>query len=92
MDYMKKQYAYKFQLRPTSKLAGKMGKFSGCCRFVWNKALAIQKDRLAKKERLLGYNDVAGLLVAWKKEFPFLKEVHSQPLQQTIKNLDRALR
>jgi putative transposase len=89
---MKKQYAYKFQLRPTGHMASKMGKVAGCCRFVWNKALAIQKDRLSKKERLLSYIDMAGLLVVWKKEELFLKEVHSQPLQQTIKNLDRALK
>jgi putative transposase len=31
-------------------------------------------------------------LIALKQEYPFLAEVHSQPLQQTLKDLDRALK
>ena len=66
--------------------------FAGSCRFVWNKALALQKDRLDQGKRCLSYNKLAVLLPEWKVEFPFLKEVHSQPIQQTLKNLDRALK
>jgi putative transposase len=31
-------------------------------------------------------------LVAWKQQYPFLAEVHSQPLQQALKDLDRAIK
>ena len=31
-------------------------------------------------------------LVDWKQEYPFLAEVHSQPLQQALKDLDRAIK
>ena len=64
----------------------------GCNRFVWNKALALQKERLRNKERLLSYNELAGLLLEWKEEFPFLAETPSQTLQQTLKDLDKALK
>jgi putative transposase len=66
---------------------------SGCSRFVWNKALGLQKDRLARGERLLSYGDLACLLKLWKQsdEYGFLKDAHSQALQQTLKDLDRAL-
>ena len=69
-----------------------MSRIAGCCRFVWNKALAIQKERIVHKNRLLSYVQMAALLVEWKKEFSYLQEAPSQPLQQTLKNLDRALR
>jgi len=69
-----------------------MSKAAGCCRFVWNKALAIQKERLDKKSKILNYYELASLLVSWKKEFLFLREAHSQSLQQTLRNLDKALK
>ena len=89
---MIKQYAYKFQLRPTPKKEAVMSRMAGCCRFVWNKALALQRDRLNNKERLLSYVQLVSLLVVWKKDFAFLQEAHSQSLQQTLKHLDRALK
>ena len=92
MVHMKKQCAYKFNLRPTTKSASRLSKAAGCCRFVWNKALGIQKERLEKKAGILNYYELASLLVGWKKEFSFLKGAHSQSLQQTLKSLDRALK
>jgi len=89
---MNKQYAYKFQLRPIQKKATAMARMAGCCRLVWNKALSLQKERLEKKEKLLSYVQLASLLVGWKKDLLFLQEAPSQSLQQTLKNLDRALR
>ena len=89
---MNKQYAYKFRLRPIQKKATAMARMAGCCRLVWNKALSLQKERLEKKEKLLSYVQLASLLVGWKKDLPFLQEAPSQSLQQTLKNLDRALR
>jgi hypothetical protein len=51
-----------------------MRQFAGCNRFRWNKALAMQKDRLEDKKSCLTYNKLAGLLVIWGKEHPFLAE------------------
>ena len=69
-----------------------MKQFAGCCRFVWNKALALQKERHDAGERTLGYNKMAILLPAWKTEHPFLNEAPSQALQQVLMNLDRAIK
>jgi putative transposase len=69
-----------------------MKKFAGCCRFVWNKALALQKERLDAGERTLGFNKMAILLPAWKVDHPFLDEAPSQTLQQVLMNLDRAVK
>ncbi len=89
---MIKQYAYKYQLRPRQKKEALMSKMAGCCRFVWNKALALQKEKLDSKERIMSYVQLASLLLVWKQKYPFLVEAPSQSLQQTLKNLDRTLR
>jgi putative transposase len=81
---------YKFQLKTNAQQNECLSRFAGCSRLVWNQALALQKNRLDQHQRALSYEELAGDLVAWKKEQPFLKEVHSQPLQQTLKDLDRA--
>lgn len=62
-----------------------MLKFAGAMRFVWNRALALQVERLEKSEKLLSYSDMAALLVEWKiqEETLWLNEIPSQPLQQT---------
>ena len=69
-----------------------MRRFAGCCRFLWNKALALEKETYAADKKRLGYHALAGKLKDWKKEeeTAFLSEAHSQILQQTLKDLDRA--
>ncbi len=86
--------AYKFRLKTKSHHEVKLKQFAGCCRFVWNKALAIQKERLDNKQSCLSYNKMSKLLNQWKhkNETLFLRDVHSQVLQQTLMNLDRAIK
>ena len=86
--------AYKYRLKTNRQIEPCLFRFAGCCRFVWNKALALQKERLASDQKCLPYNDMAAELVKWKlsEEASFLKESHSQALQQTLKNLDKALK
>ena len=86
--------AFRFQLRTDAALEHELRKASGCVRFVWNRALAMQKERLGKSERCLSYPKMTAELVLWKKapETSFLQEGHSQALQQILKDLDRALK
>lgn len=86
--------AFKFRLQPNSDQVKKMVEFAGANRFVWNKALAMNLFRLENKQPMLWYNELAFWLGLWKQsdEYGFLKSVHSQPLQQTIKNLERAFK
>ena len=69
-----------------------MRRFAGCCRFVWNKALALEKETYEQDGKRHGYNNLAGLLRDWKKseDTAFLADAHSQILQQSLKDLDRA--
>lgn len=64
--------------------------FVGCSRFVWNEVLALNEFRHERGEKLLGYKAMCEYLVYLKAEHPFLREVHSQPLQQTLKDLAAA--
>ena len=61
--------------------------FAGCSRFVWNEVLALNELRHECGEKRLGYKAMCEYLVYLKDEYPFLREVHSQPLQQTLKDL-----
>lgn len=87
---IRKAFKYRLKTKPEDELL--LRQFAGSCRFVWNKALALQKERLDQGEWCLSYNKLALLLPEWKADFPFLREVHSQPIQQSLMNLDRALK
>lgn len=86
--------AFKFRLKTNRKIDNQSAQFAGSCRFVWNKALALQKGMLEKKEGFLGYTKLCQLLLSWKedKETKWLADCPSQPLQQVLKNLDRAVK
>lgn len=84
--------SYYFQLKPSASQRTQLSRFAGCCRMVWNKGLELQKKQLDQQKGLLTYTEECAELVGWKKQFPFLQEVHSQPLQQALKNLDRAVK
>jgi putative transposase len=82
--------AFKFELMPNGEQIRMMRQFAGSCRFVYNKGLALNKERYEKKEKRLGYAGLCALLPAWKTEHPFLSDVPAQALQQSLKNLERA--
>lgn len=84
--------AYRFRLRPSKTQESLFRKFAGCRRFAWNKALDLQKKRLGREEKIFGYSRLCSILLDWKQEHPFLSESPSQALQQTLKDLDRAIR
>jgi putative transposase len=42
---MQRLQAYKYEILPNGEQERRMRRFAGCCRFVFNKALAVQKER-----------------------------------------------
>lgn len=89
---MKLLRAFKFRLKTNILTRMKLASIAGCNRFVWNKALALQKERLEKKDYTLSYNKMASELLAWKSGHEFLKDCPSQTLQQTLMAQDRAVK
>ena len=92
--YMKRMKAFKFRLVPTPEQESLLSRHAGCVRFVWNKALDLQTRRLEAGIPLLSCGDLAKLLTLWRssEEYGFLANGPVHPQQQTLKNLDRALR
>ena len=82
--------AFQFDLRPHGQQIRNLRQFAGSCRFVYNKALALNLERYEKKEKRLGYAGLCALLPNWKMEHQFLSAVPAQALQQSLKNLERA--
>ncbi|MEZ2720756.1 RNA-guided endonuclease InsQ/TnpB family protein [Paenalcaligenes hominis] len=90
---MKRWQAYRYELKPNSAQQRDMRRFAGACRFVFNRALAWQKERYAADSTTkFSYTVLANFLPAWKKdkETEWLKHAPSQCLQQTLKDLERA--
>src|SRR6266436_217876 len=87
---MLRRQAYRFYLRPSAQQLRNLRQFAGSCRFVYNKALALNTARYNKKEKRLGYAGLCALLPNWKREHPFLSEVPAQALRQALKDLERA--
>ncbi len=85
--------AFKFRLYPKEESELLLNKTIGCSRFIWNQLLNIQKDRLDLLEYTLPYTKTSGILTLLKKqkEYNFLKEVPSQPLQQKLRDLNEAI-
>lgn len=92
---MKRLQAYKFELMPNGEKIGLMRRYAGACRFVYNKALAWQKEQYANDKTIkFSYTKLANLLPDWKRDtaIAWLKEVPSQTLQQALKNLETSYR
>lgn len=69
-----------------------MRRFAGACRFVFNRALALQNENHEAGNKYIPYGKMASWLVEWKNatETQWLKDAQSQPLQQSLKDLERA--
>jgi len=89
---MQRLQAFKFQLMPNGAQQRDMRRFAGSCRFVYNKALALQQSHHEAGGKFIGYVALAKHLTDWRhsSETPWLKEAPCHPLQHALKDLDRA--
>ncbi len=82
---------YKYRIYPNDEQKNKLAQLFGCCRYVWNQALAHCNELHAKKEKKPSNSDLQKLFITQgKKSTPWLKEVASTPLQQSLNDLDVA--
>jgi putative transposase len=89
---VKRLQAFKFELRPNDIQRRQMHRFAGSCRFVYNKAVALQKARFEAHETKLTYAGLCKLLTKWRSETDtrWLKDAPTHSLQQALKDLERA--
>lgn len=94
-----KNKCFKFRLYPTQEQQSLIAHHFWCTRFVWNYYLNQRQEHYMKnKEAIeekrikwsLNYFDNARDLTQMKKQNVRLKDVNSQSLQATLKNLDSA--
>ena len=87
---MERRQAFKFALLPNGEQQRRMRRIAGSCRFVYNKALALQKEMFELTQRSHTRFQLDKLLRLWKQETPWLSETPAHALQQTLVDLDRA--
>jgi putative transposase len=87
---MKAKRAYKCRFYPTVEQKIQLARTFGCGRFVYNWGLSTRKTAYKERGEKLSYNDLAAMLPTLKQEYPFLAEVSSVPLQQSLRHLDAA--
>ena len=51
---MQRRQGFRFELRPNGEQVPRMRRWVGCCRFVFNRALAFEQQRYARGEKKLG--------------------------------------
>ena len=84
--------SFKFQLLPTEQQKVLLMQHFGCRRFVWNYFLNKRKDEYLNNKKTLNYYDCANQLTILKTDddYIWLKDVNSQMLQHTLRDLDTA--
>jgi putative transposase len=84
--------AYKYQLMPDGGRERDMRRFAGSCRFVYNKALAMQKENHEAGNKFIGFAGLCKSLTDWRNgiDTPWLKAAPCHPLQQALKDLEKA--
>lgn len=86
--------AYKFRLNTNAETAQEMSQYAGDCRFLWNKALALNLFKLENKQHICYYQELDFFSKLRKKsaEYSFLKLSPAQTLQQSLRQLERAFK
>lgn len=84
------EYSYKFRIYPNVEQQTLIQKTFGCARFVYNHFLHLRKETYEAHGETLNYVKTSAMLTQLKKTIPWLKEVDSIPLQESLRDLDFA--
>lgn len=83
--------AYKYRIYPTDEQKVLFAKTFGCCRFVYNWALNLRIEAYKSDKRRVPYKEIQDCMVnELKAEHDWLKEVNSQSLLYSLRNLETA--
>jgi len=78
--------AYKERFYPTLEQALLLAQSFGCARFVWNNTLDYRTEAYQQRDESVSHSAVEKRLVILKAEYPWLKDVSSVILQQTLRD------
>jgi putative transposase len=87
------QRAYRYRFYPTLEQEELLRRTLGCVRLVYNKALHTRTQGWYERQERIDYKQTSAMLTNWKQQgdLQFLNEVSSVPLQQGLRNLQKAL-
>jgi len=87
-----RERAYRYRFYPTEEQEQLLRRTLGCVRLVYNKALHTRTEGWYERQERIDYKQTSGMLTQWKKQedLQFLNEVSSVPLQQGLRNLQKA--
>ena len=80
---------YKYRLYPDDNQKDFLSRQFGCCRFVYNWGLELKTKSWQAYKKGISIYKIANKLPELKKENPWLAEVCSQPLQQSLFHLEK---
>ncbi len=86
-----RRYRYKLKVKGKRK-EEKLWKFAGAYRLIYNLGLLQREFFWWQRRERTTYAKQCAELVELKKEFSWLCEIHSQALQQALRDLNRAYR
>jgi putative transposase len=84
--------AYQYRFYPTDQQVRTLAQTFGCVRFIYNFGLTTRSTAYKEQGKKLYYHDLSALLPALKEQFPWLKDVSSVPIQQSLRHLDTAFK
>ncbi len=86
MEFIK---SFRYRLKPNRQQSLLFNNFAGSTRFVYNWALALSVQKYEQEKKRLRYADLCSELTCLKSIVDkfWLKEIHSQVLQQALKDL-----
>jgi putative transposase len=86
------QRAYRYRFYPSEEQEQLLRCTLGCVRLVYNKALHTRTEAWYERRERVDYKQTSGMLTEWKKQedLQFLNEVSCVPLQQGLRNLQKA--
>lgn len=81
---------YTIRIYPTKDQEELLRKHIGCCRFIWNHMIEVQKTRYQNDEKYLNHFGMIKLIPLIKKEYEWLNEVSNHSLQLICKDVNTA--
>ncbi|MDM7481524.1 MAG: helix-turn-helix domain-containing protein, partial [Halomonas sp.] len=81
-----KKRAYNQRLYPTSEKAEMLAHSFGFARFFWNNTVAYRTVAYQQRGESFSHSSAEKRLVGLKAEFPWLRDVSSVILQQTLRD------
>jgi putative transposase len=82
--------AYVYKLRPNRSQLAKLEEILETCRRLYNDALAERKEAWEDEQRSVGFAEQCTALTQRRKSSAYLRAVHSQVLQNTLRRVDRS--